>query len=710
MPQIIQPTVELDDFADRVHAIQHRKGGVDPLSPSDIGASAIGHTHRPSDIGAATADHTHTPSAVGASAIGHTHAPSEVGAAAYGHTHTAAEVGAADVEHSHVPSDIGAAAVSHTHVPASIGAATADHTHTPSAIGAATADHTHSPSDIGASAIGHKHTPSEVGAASSTHTHTAAEVGASAYGHTHSDADISKSGFMSSADKIKLNSIDDDIGTVVLIDRVYPYWCGDAWDEIDDGDIVACTINHKHKPLGSNVVLYRCYPSNGTDAITQLPITTGKMYAGMKNGVSVWYTEDVKPIFSTDAAFVEASYDALGMVKVGSGLIIDNGVLSVAPYYGFQIDFDVSDPAACITYTGAAAAMTADERYAWAYSKVKPTVVKNGRIAYDLQRNDLTKKVDGTASNLTGTDGDVCASFVPLWWTCTKNGKIMDVKLYEYPVAGAVSAHLMSGVIRDYLHIGMFMATGDTCDSVYAETQIPVASRPLHVFRANAQTKNTLVSESLYNPVTRLTRTLYQHLFVFAHGSMNSQGVVGAGITGYSWNEGVCPVETFNTVEFLTCGGCYGDTSSGLSPVMALFVANPWGGMHEFDDGIIWSDGKIAMLIDQADVWDIRNGYANKPASWIEVETGLMNHTSGQYATEALGGDYGGYFPCAAGSGSSGTYLCDYEYWATGDRCCLSGGLWNSAAAAGLFRVHVYHAPAYSYSDVGARLQILNAI
>ena len=708
MPQIIQPTVQLDNFADRLHAIQHRKGGVDPLSPSDIGASAVGHTHRPADIGAAAADHTHTASAVGASALGHTHEPSEVGAAAYGHTHTAAEVGAADVEHTHVPADIGAAASGHTHEPASIGAAASDHVHTPAAIGAATADHTHSASDVGASAVGHTHLPSEVGASASNHTHTAAEVGASASNHTHANADVSAAGFMSAADKIKLNSVDDDIGTVVLIDRVYPYWCGDVWDEIADGDIVACTINHKGEALGSNVVLFRCYPSN-ENAMTQLPITTGKMYIGMKNGVSVYYTEDVQPIFSTDAAFQAATSDMLGMVKVGSGLIIDNGVLSVAPFYGFQINFDVSDPAACITYTGAAAAMTQAERYAWAYSKVKPTVVKNGRIAYDLQRNDLTKKADGTASDLTGADGDVCASFAPLWWTCTKNGKILDVKLYEYPVAGAVSAHLMSGVIRDYLHIGMFMATGDTCDSVYSETLIPSASRTLKTFRSQAQTKNANITESLYNPTTWLTKTLYKHLFVFAYGSLNSQGTVGSGLTGYSWNDGVCPVTAFNCAEMLTCGGHFGDTSSGLNPVMALFVANPWGGMYEFDDGIIWSDGKIAMLTDQADVWDIQNGYANKPASWLEFETGLMNHTSGQYATEALGGDYGGYFPCAAGSGSSGTYLCDYEYWNTGDRCCLSGGIWCSAAPAGLFQVGVSYALSDSYSNVGARLQILNA-
>ena len=710
MPQIIQPSVELDNFADRIHAIQHRKGGVDPLSPSDIGASAIGHTHRPSDIGAASESHTHTPSSIGASAVGHTHEPSEVGAAAYGHTHTASEVGAADVAHSHVPADIGASAVGHSHTPASIGAATAEHTHTPSAIGAATAEHTHSASDVGASAVGHTHTASDVGASAVGHTHTPDEIGASASGHKHNDADISRSGFMSAADKIKMNSIDDNIGDVVLIDRVYPYWCGDAFDEIDDGDIVACTVNHKGEPLGSNVVLYRCYPSNGSDGITQLVITTGKMYAGMKNGVSVWYTEDKQPVFSTDAAFVEASYDALGMVKVGSGLVIDNGVLSVAPYYGFQIDFDVSDPAACIVYTGAAASMTPEERFAWAYSKVKPTVVKDGRIAYDLQRHDFRKKVDGSASDLTGVDGDVCASFVPLWWTMQKSGKVVDVKLYEYPVAGAVSAHLMSGIIRDYLHIGMFKGSGGTCSSVYLENSLPDVRQSLKTFRSQARTKNASISESLYNPVTYLTKLMYRHLFVFAHGSFNSQGVVGSGITGYSWNDGVCPADSFTTPELLTCGGFYGDTSSGLSPVMALFVANPWGGFSEFENGIIWSDGKIAMLTDQADVWDIENGYSKKPASWVEIETGLMNSTSGQYATEVVGSDFGGYFPCVAGSGSSGTYLCDHEYWATGDRCCISGGFWNGAANAGLFRVSVRDSLTFSYSNIGARLQILNAI
>ena len=46
----------------------------------------------------------------------------------------------------------------------------------------------------------------------------------------------------------------------------------------------------------------------------------------------------------------------------------------------------------------------------------------------------------------------------------------------------------------------------------------------------------------------------------------------------------------------------------------------------------------------------------------------------------------------------------------TGERCCLVGGSWANGAGAGLFDLHCYCALSVSYADVGARVQILNAV
>lgn len=46
---------------------------LDPITPADIGAAAVDHTHTPASLGAAPANHGHTPASLGAAAVDHTH-------------------------------------------------------------------------------------------------------------------------------------------------------------------------------------------------------------------------------------------------------------------------------------------------------------------------------------------------------------------------------------------------------------------------------------------------------------------------------------------------------------------------------------------------------------------------------------------------------------------------------------------------------------
>lgn len=53
------------DYAEN-HAADHKTGGIQALSPSDIGAAASGHGHTLASLGAAASSHTHLPSDIGA--------------------------------------------------------------------------------------------------------------------------------------------------------------------------------------------------------------------------------------------------------------------------------------------------------------------------------------------------------------------------------------------------------------------------------------------------------------------------------------------------------------------------------------------------------------------------------------------------------------------------------------------------------------------
>lgn len=413
----------------------------------------------------------------------------------------------------------------------------------------------------------------------------------------------------------------------------------------------------------------------------------------------------LKKVLEFDRKTNPATTDEPGIITIGNGLYLDSeGKLGVTPFYGFQIDYSVSDPAGCITYTGGAAGMSQAERKAWAYGKVTPTVVKDGRVVYQLKRDNLALQADGqTASKLDGTDGDVCASISPLWFRVTKAGKVVSVNISEYPQPGYVSAHTFAGQVREYLHLGMFEATGDTCNSVYSTTLTPAVSRTLATFRTQAQTKNTGLAEAYYSPMTYLSWTLYQILYVFAYGTLDSQGAVGNGNVG---TNAAIPV----AIEaLLTANGEYGTTEASNTSVMALYVVNPWGNVWKFADGCMWKGGQFACLQDQADLFDIEEGWANKPGTWHTFTTGITG-ASGNFITEHSGDALCPFVPSAlAGTGhSSATFACDKAWYDSGEHVCYVGGGWYNGAHAGAFCFHAGDALAVSSSGIGGRLQALS--
>lgn len=476
--------------------------------------------------------------------------------------------------------------------------------------------------------------PSSIGAADKNHTHDPASIGAAASSHTHTPASI-----------------------------------GAAASAHSHADYAAVGHTHDDK---ANLV-------NGKVPASELP-------EGLPAIVS-WDTVENKPETFPPEDHTHDEYAAVSHSHDG---LVD--------WWGFEIDMDKSDPEDCIQYTGLAAISSQAERKAWSYGKVHPSVVSKttAELLYFLNRANLAQKEDGTAAVIDGSAGDVCASVEPLWWVATRTGNRLSVRLYEKEVPGAVSAHLYDGEYKKYVHIGMFEATGTTCDSLYSTSATPKVSTTLNTFRTQAKTKT-----SYHNPVTALTWTLYQWLFIMAYGTLNSQSAVGNGNVGTS-----AAIAVGNSI-LLTCSGEYG-VSTSASPVMALYVVNPWGNVWEFKDGVIWNGGTVACLADQADVWNIENGYANKPSSWKTFSSGIGTAANASYITKFAGSPYFGCFPDAIG-GDSATYAADACWSATGERCCVSGGDWANAAAAGLFAVAVHDVLASSYARLGARLQILNA-
>lgn len=103
-----------------------------------------------------------------------------------------------------------------------------------------------------------------------------------------------------------------------------------------------------------------------------------------------------------------ASKKSLGIAKVGDGLNVNAGVISIAPdylidmmSYGVEWDVTVADP------TCTRIGNPLFHKSLPIQSEYKGCVVKNGKLQYYLNPNDWTKTSNGSNSNLDGTDGDV---------------------------------------------------------------------------------------------------------------------------------------------------------------------------------------------------------------------------------------------------------------------------------------------------------------
>ena len=368
--------------------------------------------------------------------------------------------------------------------------------------------------------------------------------------------------------------------------------------------------------------------------------------------------------------------------------------------YTFTVNQSVSAPENMVSYQDDAAGMTRNDRQNLILQYVKPCVVKNAVRQYYLNPLNLNQKADGTASDLTGTDGDVCLEIPTIYLKYTSDGSAGTVSFTFKPTAGYTAyAHRYGDRIASYIWLGMFEATGATCASVYSASATPKTSQKLSAFRTQARTKG-----DTYNPMLITGWSLYQTLVTFILGTTDTQSAVGNGNVSTSAAIAVGSVNG-STTTWLTGGAFQGDTVNSNTGVIALWMVNPWGNVWKFCDGIEYYQSTAYVSILNNEGHDIEQGRTNVPATWEAVSTGLPNNLSGQYFTKVLFDGRIPWFP-TAGGGTSSTFYCDGVYSNTSDNCCVVGGNWSTAALAGLFSVAVSSGVAYSAAPFGARLQI----
>lgn len=125
-----------------------------------------------------------------------------------------------------------------------------------------------------------------------------------------------------------------------------------------------------------------------------------------------------------------ASKELFGIAKVGDGLNVNAGVISIDPdylvdmmSYGVEWDVTVADP------TCTRIGNPLYHKQLPIQSQYKGCLVKNGVVNYYLDPNDWSKKADGTPSVLDGADGDVMVHTPKFYGKSGSNGNKRWVRI-----------------------------------------------------------------------------------------------------------------------------------------------------------------------------------------------------------------------------------------------------------------------------------------
>lgn len=448
-----------------------------------------------------------------------------------------------------------------------------------------------------------------------------------------------------------------------------------------------------------------------------------------------------------------ATKEDLGVVKVGDGLNVTDGTISVDPEYfidimsyGVEWDATVADPAC--TRIG----NPLYHKQLPIQSQYKGCLVKNGVVNYYLDPNDWSRKADGTPSVLDGTDGDVMVHIPKFYGKSGSNGNkrwvriaktkidsswveipemfVSAYKITTYTDADKTKVASVVNTTANYRGGANRSANDQYLDIDKFRTDLgkPRTSVSRSTMRTNANNSGQeLLCYEYY-------KWVFYWAYVIEYANFNSQkefnseltsdgchqGGLGSGLTTWDYNDW----GKYNNNNPITpCG--YTNEFGNFSGVKQILIpqtqiddsttvngktlyANRWRGF-ENPFGDIWTnlDG-IVLKRDSAN--QESKVYTTSDSSKFGDDTSVMNVAGVEVATDGYIKEFdlretGEIIPQLVG-GSESTYKCDYHWCnaqSTNKRTLFVGGGADDGGRAGLGAFISYHGVGYANSDVGFR-------
>lgn len=361
--------------------------------------------------------------------------------------------------------------------------------------------------------------------------------------------------------------------------------------------------------------------------------------------------------------------------------------------YGFKLDQNESDPSSMITYLSdcdnkyyesAKMNYTADKfnygdwEDAWFIKNLKPCMLKyDGTVDYELDKNDYTKKLDGTASDVSNDSygGNAMICIPKVYWKIVDNGD-NTANIYFSDKQVDSDFHCWSHIDNngneiDYCYMPIY--NGSNVNSVLrsisgkAPMTGQTATTEITYAKANNTGSDTIWYTELFND-----RMLINLLLLLIGKSTDTQTVFGAGNNNSyvsTSNTGVKNTGTMNTK------GLFWGNQDNKSGVKVFGIEHWWGNSWRRIGGWINDKGtqKVKMTYGQSD-GSTTDGYNETGSGYISIGGATPSGTSGGYISKMLITD-NGLIPTIA-SGSATTYYCDGLWFDNSkvDYPCVGGG------------------------------------
>lgn len=441
------------------------------------------------------------------------------------------------------------------------------------------------------------------------------------------------------------------------------------------------------------------------------------------------------------------------LVRSAEGWVNKNiSSLPVDLFYGIEIDTSVADS------TLVRIGNPLLHKTLPVHSGMRRCLLKDdGTVNYYLHPNDSTKKANGVAAKLDGTDGQVMVE-IPEHYRCFETeGTKQRCLISEYPLPGfhkvplmyisayeatiQRSANKLSSVVNtssDYRG-GNNNAANDTNDATLLGKAATYTSRGN--FRIYARNRNN--GDTQWNLYTYDACKALTWLYIVEYANLNSQlpyntaltsegyrqGGLGLGASGLNgefvdtWNGGFPPIPIGITnslgnntglVNYVMPAG-YQNAAGNPSIPINSGVPSYRGVENFFGNSGSWVDG-INIINYDGDEPKRKAYICSDPTLFVPEAVDNYSYVggtsvSGGFIKNILFGKGGELIPIEAGGTgvSSQTYWCD-SFGANpvtpypSSSAYIIGGLYSSGLSAGLITSYIFNGDGYSHNAYGTRL------